>query len=165
MTILNFKRIKPLSATILTVALLLTSSSAVFAANQTKPNNTELSAVSVKQIINGVSTKAPTSITPNSTSVPTSVWNIANSGAYSFSGWSYFATMYTNYKLTGKTSYHMSVNNNSSNAMTVRVRSSSYTYSTTSIPANSGASWDVFGNGMTATTQVYVQFDGTKHEL
>lgn len=141
---------KAIAATILSVAVLLTSSSAVFAANQT-----EVQAKSVR------SEKGSAVITPNSVVLPTAGWNIATQGGYYFAGWSNTQTLYTDYYFIGKTSYHLHVY--AAKAMTVRVRdlNTGYTYSTKNMATNSFAGWDVFGNGMTASSQIYISFSGT----
>ncbi|TGE39462.1 hypothetical protein E4K67_00135 [Desulfosporosinus fructosivorans] len=140
---------KAIAVTILSGAVLLTSSSAVFASSQT-----EVQAKSV------VSEKASV-ISPNSVVLPTAVWDVATKGGYYFSGWSNTQTLYTEYRITGKTTYHLHVY--AAKAMTVKVKdiNTGYTYSTKSMTTNSFADWDVLGNGMTASSQVYVSFSGT----
>ncbi|CAK7000613.1 hypothetical protein KQI38_05685 [Tissierella carlieri] len=61
----------------------------------------------------GLSTIKPyeSEITISGTKVPTSTWNIATEGIYEFAGQAAYETLYTEYLITGKTSYDISVYN------------------------------------------------------
>lgn len=48
------------------------------------------------------------------TKVPTSTWNIATDGTYEFAGQAAYNTLYTEYLLTGKKSYEISIYNKKS---------------------------------------------------
>jgi hypothetical protein len=151
MKTLNFKRFKAII--VLATALLLLLSASAFA--------TENIGVSPKQPSITANTNT---ISPQSISKPINLWNLATMGKYDFAGTSAgSATLYTNYKFIGSDTYHLCCNNYSDNTLTVKVQKATTlgtTYSTKTIAANSSATWDVFGNGMTSTTEIWVRFTG-----
>lgn len=143
------KPMKPVTL-LLTICIMLLMSTSAFAisTNSTPPKGSDVLTDS-------------SVISPNSTSLPTVLWNIATQGGYYFTGTSTSQTLYSNYKFKGKTTYHLHVF--SAKAITVKVKNRylPYTYSTKNIAANTIVDWDVFGNGMTASTEIYIEFSGS----
>lgn len=92
---------------------------------------------------------------PDTTSIPTNSKDIST-GAYYFSGQSYYDTLYTKYKFYGKSSYTIHVVNNGSTALTVKAKSLTKTYASTVIAV--GASTDLSLSGMDASTKFYISF-------
>lgn len=65
----------------------------------------------------------PNEIVPFGTSKPTSVWNLSTQGRYGFAGSSSsMATLYTNYLITGKSSFTINVRNYHSTPLVVKLK-------------------------------------------
>lgn len=94
---------------------------------------------------------------PDTTSIPTNSKDFST-GAYYFSGQSYYDTLYTKYKFYGKSSYTIHVVNNGSTALTVKAKTLTKTYASTVIAV--GASTDLSLSGMDASTKFYISFSG-----
>lgn len=54
-------------------------------------------------------------------SKPTAIWNLGVSGYYTFSGWNSSDPLYSNYKFTGVSKVRISVTNNHSSSVTVKL--------------------------------------------
>lgn len=105
----------------------------------------------------GVSPISPETET-RTTSRPSSVWDVSSSGKYTFSGTSYYQTLYTNYKFKGKTSYTIYVYNGSSYNMTVKAKTLLTTYAKTTVGPGESATLSL--SGMDKSTEFYITFDG-----
>lgn len=157
---------KVLTMVISALLLLLTSVPAVAASDDAKvSNHSEVEArddISVKEVYNGVSPTEPTdeTITPQGTSIPSSVWNIVNNGQYDFSGVSNYQVLYTNYKFTGKTKYTVRVTNNESSDLVVDAKSTLTTYSTMTVKPGHSVGFEV--SVPSSTTEFYLRFDANR---
>lgn len=96
-----------------------------------------------------------------SISKPTDTWNLASSGAYSFSGTANVSTLYSNYYLTGASSVEISVTNYSSkNNLKVKLYKKSawfFSESSVTVPKSGKTTWTV--TGLNSNTSYYLQFN------
>jgi len=111
----------------------------------------------------GVSTTEPDStpsggITACGLNPPTTVWNIASKGSYSFAGSATGSTLYTNYKFTGKSRYEVKVVNNHSKTLKIICRTSGWSsFRTISLSGKSTAYYTV--SPSSSSTNWYIQFN------
>lgn len=102
------------------------------------------------------STNSNSEITPYSTAKPSDVWNVKSDGQYNFSGWSYYQTLYTNYKFKGKKSYTIYIENTGSNPITVKAKKGLKTYGSKKIAA--GKTGTITLSNMDKKTEFYISF-------
>jgi hypothetical protein len=91
--------------------------------------------------------------------IPSSVWDISIKGKYVFSGNASSQMQYTDYRFKGKTSYIYYVKNTGRKNLTVKAKSHSTTYRTTTIKP--GQSTYTSFSGISGTTRFYLSFSGS----
>ena len=121
------------------------------------------------EVYEGVSLLAPmvqddsldSEMLPNSTSRPGSdkIWNIAKKGKYSFAGESYYQTLYTNYRFTGKNKYTVHVVNKSKEPLEVTARRILKVY--TVVKVGRGATVNFNVSDIKKSTDFYLVFEGS----
>lgn len=95
-------------------------------------------------------------ISPASDVIPSSAIDLSTHGIYNFQGQSYYDTLYTQYKFYGKTSYQIYVVNNGSTTLTVKAKTLTKTYGSTTIAV--GTSGTISLSGMDSDTKFYIAF-------
>jgi len=68
-------------------------------------------------------------VTIRGTSSPSEVWDVTGKGAYNFAGSALYQGLYTNYKITGKSSYVVTVENKTDYDLHVKVKTFWKTFS------------------------------------
>lgn len=147
-----------------TMALAICSTSSVGIMAQEYQSNIDQPNISVVEIDNntGVSYDIPVlndNINTRATHKPSLVHNIAIKGRYPFKGESANLRLYTNYNLTGKTSYRLYIKNTGNSAITMTAKKNSLiskTYASTKVSAKKTAIVE-FSN-IKKDTKFYVEF-------
>jgi len=101
-----------------------------------------------------------TNISPDGISIPTETWNITTDGIYNFDGVAVIDDLYTEYLITGKTSYIVSVNNRRSDTLTVEVYKKNLIGSSLLTTKNiSGGATSAFTvSGLSSSDKIYVKY-------
>lgn len=143
--------------TIILIFISVLAFSTPVSASETK-NNQNIEKITQENI--GVSYVCPdcfeSDFETQSTSKPTSVWNISKKGKYTFEGVSYHQTLYTNYKFKGKTSYTIYVKNTGDHKITVKARKGTKVYASTTVASGKTTSLDF--SGIDKSTEFYISF-------
>ncbi len=111
-----------------------------------------------KTITDSLTTICPegNGISPASDVIPSAAIDLSSHGIYNFQGQSYYDTLYTQYKFYGKTSYQIYVTNNGSTTLTVKAKTLTKTYGSTTIAV--GTSGTISLSGMDSGTKFYIAF-------
>ena len=104
------------------------------------------------------------SVSPYENSAPTSTWNVAKSGQYDFSGYTYNSSyLYTCFSFTGKSTYRVKITNLlASGTLTAKVRGSldMKNYRTIEVAAGVTAYFSLGSNdGITSSTKWMLRFN------
>lgn len=98
-------------------------------------------------------------ISPYGTTKPKEIWNIATDGIYSFKGTGVNGALYSEYLITGKISYIISVNNRRSDTLTIEVYKKGLTDTRISIQDISGGATSAFTvSGLSSSDKIYVKY-------
>lgn len=110
-----------------------------------------------------VSVVEPTEHFQRGISIPSKEWDVTSKGEYEFAGTSNYQDLYTNYLITGKDRYSVTVTNDSDSKLTVKVKTRWTTYSTNTIASNDTVIFDV--EGMKDDTNIYILFEGSYQDF
>jgi len=101
-----------------------------------------------------------TNISPYGTTIPTEIWNITTDGIYNFDGYAGYEDLYTEYLITGKTSYIVSVNNRRSDTLTIEVRKKNLIGSSLLTTKNiSGGATSAFTvSGLSSSDKIFIKY-------
>ena len=88
---------------------------------------------------------------------PSATWDVSTSGTYNFRGSSGGARLYTNYKFKGSDIYGVTVNNTGKNDITVKAKSLTHTYASTTVASGDSIHFEF--SGMETTDTFYLVFE------